>query len=145
MTRKEIVEKGTALLETLSEIPDWMAKAILDKAMREIEKSQVLQLELDRKFNAILSAEDGDLYVAHYEFGDLAKERRSMGDEEGSKVAMAYSIENLSRLLFSRKDPDSANLAIDALKIFKEIDDKEGMARIEKLMEEIKQSTKDEG
>lgn len=122
--------------------PDVAKKFIVDEIFPGIGKRERHQVAAKGSFDVVLK------YMQAKEFDKAAGEFRKtkdindgIGDKKGALLAMAFVHESLSRMWFQNFSSSftATEQAKKALEYFQQLGDQEGIARIELLIQEIKE------
>jgi len=145
--RKEIDEELNELYaefsKALFEMDPGMAKKVIVSANLEIAKLDNIRLEADKSFkNAKKHMDAGRYIMANADFVRAEEQKTEIGDEKGIALALEMQVRCLLAAHMFMRSVICQKVA-EALKIFKENGDYEGVKRIEQLTEEIKRLIKE--
>ena len=146
-TDEALIRQQIVLSKKLFEMDPEIAKKVIEAANLEIERLEKLQKEADEKSaNACKMIEAGKFYEAFNEFKKEKGIRDKVGDIIGAKIAEALSIESMIRsLMNSQQIYHRSNFHLSsfweerALVLYGEIEDIEGIDRVNALMNAFKQ------
>lgn len=142
---EELTGLETLLEAEFSGMNPGMKKKVLEKILSMIKGFHSLEDEAHGLFNSAMEHMDKREFIkANASFIKSAELRAEIGDEEG--LALALEME-------ARCYMNYENLAVpyviqqvaeDARKIYEKLGDQEGIARVEKLIQEIEEKEKEE-
>lgn len=140
---EELIRMQAELSRVLLEMPPGMAKKVIASANLEIARLDNIRLESDRSFkNAKRHMDAGRYVMANADFVRAEEQKIEIGDEIGIALAMEMQVRCLLAAHLYMREAICKKVA-EAMRIFKENGDDEGVRRIEQLTEEIKNLIKE--
>lgn len=139
---EELIRMQKELSRVLLEMPPGMAKIVIASANLEIARLDNIRFEADRSFkNAKRHMDAGRYIMANADFVRAEEQKAEIGDDMGIALALEMQVRCLLAAHMFMRSVICKKVA-EAMRIFKENGDDEGVKRIEQLTEEIKQLIK---